>query len=277
MLALAGVLLNAQEPSQSDVNFSSKAKEAALGAALAGEVQRHTSVIADSTVHDYIESLGRRLAVHVRSGDLDWKFAVIRDDVGGSTHEALAVPGGNIFVSASLILAAENEAELASMVAHSMAHLAERHGMRMVAAGQTANPAGIPLVYLGGWMGTGVAGNDDRALIPAGYLRTYRSNELDADRVAVEIMAAAGYAPAALLDYVRRTQGTVPGEAGRYSALPSREERISALETAVANLPSRTNPPGGEFKAIQDRVRELALPLPYPLKEPPALRRKGEQ
>ena len=99
-------------------------------------------------------------------------------------------------------------------------------------------------------MGMGVAGNDDRALMPVGYLRTQWSNELDADRVAVDIMAAAGYAPAALLDYVRRTQRTVPGEAGRYSALPSREERISALETAVANLPSRTNPPGGEFKAI---------------------------
>lgn len=244
ILPLVGVLLSAQEPQRRDDNFYSREKEAALGASLASEVRKHTSALADSTVHDYIEGVGRRLAAKVRNGDLDWKWAVIRDRAGGSTQEPLSVPGGYIFVSTSLILAVKNEAELAGMLAHSMAHIAERHGTRMAARGQVGNLSSIPLVFLGGWMGRGAAGNDDRAFVPVGYLKIQRSNELDADRVAVTIMAAAGYDPAALVDYIRRTQRVLTAESGMYSALPPREERITALETAVANLfPVPPRPP----------------------------------
>jgi predicted Zn-dependent protease len=129
---------------------------------------------------------------------------------------------------------------------------------------------------MGGWIGTGAAGNDDRALIvPAGFLKIQRENELDADRVAVKIMAAAGFDPAALIEYIRRTQRALAAKSEKYSVLPPREERISALETAAASLPSRTGRPGDEFKAIQDRVRELtAEKMPSSPKEPPSLRRK---
>lgn len=256
ILTLVSVLLNAQEPARNVA--IPKDKEAALGAMIAGESRKRTTSLGDSTVQDYIERLGKQLATQVIGRDGDWEFAVIRDDVGGSTHEALSIPGGYIFVPASLILAVENEGELAGMLAHSMAHVAERHGA-----------------------GMGLTTNDDRAPIPAGYLTIQRRNELDADRAAVKIVAAAGYDPTALLEYVRRTQRALTAESGRYSVLPPREERISALETAVANLLSGASQPSGEFNAIQDRVRELAVPStarpPSPLKQPPSLRRKGEQ
>ena len=153
---------------------------------------------------------------------MDWEFAVVCDDVGGSTHEALSIPGGHIFVPASLILAVDNEAELTGMLAHSMAHIAERHGTRMAGRGQVANASNIPLIFMGG--------SHDRALVPARFLKIRRDYELDADRVAVKIMAAAGFDPAALLEYIRRTQRALRAKPGM-SALPPREERISASET----------------------------------------------
>jgi predicted Zn-dependent protease len=253
ILALAANLLSAQE-----------SQEAALGASLAGEVRSRTSVIADSAVHDYIMRLVARLP---GGGDLAWQFALIRDDVGGSTHEPLSVPGGHIFVPASLILAANSEAELAGMLAHSMAHTTERRG-------QVANPSTSPLAFIGGWVETGPAGNEDRASVPLGYLKIQRRNELDADRVAVNTMAGAGYEPAALLEYIRRTQRALTAESRMYSALPPREERIGALETAMANFGTREGRSGTEFKAIQDRVRELAE---SPQKPPPSLHRKDDQ
>jgi predicted Zn-dependent protease len=207
ILALVAVWLSAQDPPHSYVNSYSKEKEAALGASLASDVRRHTSAISEPAVHDYIERVGRQLAAQLRGGaDLDWEFAVVRDDLGGSTHEPLSIPAGHIFLPTSLILAADNEAELTGMLAHSMAHIAERHGTRMAARGKVDNSSAIPIVFIGGWMGMGAAGNDDRALLPARFLKIQRENELDADRVAVNIMATAGYNPAALVEYIRRTQ-----------------------------------------------------------------------
>src|SRR5258708_25952997 len=88
---LAAPLLIAQNP-----------QEAALNARLAGEVLSRTSPIADLPVHDYVIRLGMRLTI----GNVNSEFTVIRDDAGGSTHEPLSVPGGHVFVPASLILAA---------------------------------------------------------------------------------------------------------------------------------------------------------------------------
>jgi predicted Zn-dependent protease len=248
ILALVAVWLSAQD----DVNSYSKEKEAALGASLASEVRKHTSEISDSTVHDYTERLGRQFAAQLR-GDLDWEFAVVSDDLGGSTHEALSIPGGHIFVPAFLILAVDNEAELAGMLAHSMAHIAERHGTRMAERGQVGNSSTIPIIFIGGW----ITGPGAAPFVPAGFLKIQRGYELDADRVAVNMMAAAGFDPAALIEYIRRTQRALTAKSEKYSVLPPREERISALEAAIASLPSRTGRPIEEFKAIQDRVREL--------------------
>jgi len=84
-------------------------------------------------------------------------------------------------------------------------------------------------------MGGGAEG-DTRPSVPMEYLKLWRSYELDADQVALKIMDVAGYDPAALLEYIRRTQRPVSNVS---SALPKREERIGALEAAMAKLPQR--------------------------------------
>ena len=145
---LAGcVWLNAQQPDP-----YSKQKEAALGASMTNHVRMQTSPILETAVTGYVERLGKRL------GGGEWEFTVISDDRGGSTHEPRGLPGGYVVVPLPLILAVDNEAELAGMLAHSMAHVTDRHSMRV------ANVSTIPLIWVGGWVGA--AGRDDRLLIP---------------------------------------------------------------------------------------------------------------
>ncbi len=231
MVALFGVLLQAQQ------------KEAALGAGVASDVGKRTTEITDAAVQGYVERLGRQVA----GAGIDWKFTVVSDRLGGSTDEPLSLPGGYIFVSASLILAAQNEAEMAGMLAHSFVHIAEGHWR------QTPT---------GGWMGA--INENDSASLPLAVLRARQSSELDADRGAAKLLAAAGHDSGALLDYLRRTQGA------------SRELRIRALEEALGDQPVRARVPSVEFTAIQSRVRELTTASSQRVKQP-TLRRPAER
>ena len=101
-------------------------KEAALGAQLALQIRRQTTPLGINRVDNYVEGLGRQLAAQMPNAPENWNFTVIRDPRGGSLHEPLSLSGGYIFVPAQLIPAAENEAEFAGMLAHSVAHVAER-------------------------------------------------------------------------------------------------------------------------------------------------------
>jgi predicted Zn-dependent protease len=172
---LAGLPLAAQEPgrpTENGVNSYSLEKEAALGRQLAWEVYRHTTAVANSRVEDYVNRLGRRISAQMPEPSSAFTFSVIVDDLCPKTHEPGAVPGGYIFVPGALFIAAHDEAEFAGMLAHAMEHIVQRHLLRQ------ATPAGatIPLIPLGPCSG---------GMIPVGYLPTQRSNELEADALAV--------------------------------------------------------------------------------------------
>jgi predicted Zn-dependent protease len=252
ILGLAGLLGSAQDPA------AISRKEGALGRHLAGEIRKQTSPLADAVVQRYAAQLGEELAALSKRPDLTWEFTVIQEDGGGSTHEALAVPGGTVFIPAALILAAENEAEFAGMLAHGIAHVAERHGSNAAGTAQV-NLMGVPLVFAGGsWMRRGPSVTDDRAMAPRGFLAVMRNAELEADRVAVSILSAAGYEPAALLRYLRRTQRDFPPESKVESMLPGRDERLSVLQTLAAASSAGATQRGVRFPSIQARVSELS-------------------
>jgi len=242
--------------SAQDVNFYSREREAALGAALAKEIRRHTTPIESTAVRDYVTSLGRQLASQLPDTGLIWTFTPVFDSSGGRTHEPIALPGEFIFVSASLLLEARNEAEFAGMLAHAMVHVSERHGTRAATRGEIEHLTTIPLIFMGGWAG---AGDRDDLLIPVGFLKIRRAFELDADRLAVRVMFGAGYDPAALLRYIDRY------------GLPPHDERIAALEQTIQALPPATySSPNEEFQSIQEEVRRL---MPVRTDEPPRVRR----
>ncbi len=249
------------------VNFYSREKEAALGAALAKDIRQYTTPIDSSAVRDYVASLGRQLASQLPDTGLTWTFTLVLDASGERTCEPIALPGGFIFVSASLMLEARNEAEFAGMLAHAMSHVSERHGTRTATRGEIAPLTTIPLIFMGGWGGVG---DRDDLLIPVGFMRYYRTFELDADRLAVRMMDGAGYDPGALLRYVDRVQPASTDAPPTRSGLPSHDERIAALEQAIQALPATTYVSSNEeFEQVQEEIRRL-MPAPQP-RRPPSL------
>lgn len=128
-------------------------KEAALGASLAAQVRRRTTPLGLARVDEYVKRLGFRLAAQMPNAPEDWTFTVVRNHKGGSTHEPLWLPGGYLFIAAELILVTENEGELAGMLAHAMAHVAERQALYPATHGEAAQLANAPLVFM-----VGVAG-----------------------------------------------------------------------------------------------------------------------
>jgi predicted Zn-dependent protease len=234
-------------------------KDAALGAQLAGEVRSHSPAIDNVAVRDYVDRVGQKLASF--TGAVRYQFDVIADPSTGRTHEPAALPGGYILVSTDLILAAHDEGEFAGMLAHAMAHSAAYPVERP----QMTNGS-IPLIFVGGW--------GESPVVPLSSIKAHRAAELDADRVAVQTMAAAGYDPMALVRYIEHTQ---PASNQLFSALPPRAERVDslkqAIDRAIGQLPSKSYSMSEDFGRIQDAVRIPPIPVPHA----PTLFRPDEQ
>jgi predicted Zn-dependent protease len=250
-------------------NRYSLEKEAALGKQLAAEVRQMTTPIQSPTVQNHVDRLGQRLAAHA-GAMFPFTFSVIAEDPCHMLHEPLALPGGYVFVPAALFLTARDEFEFAGMMAHAIAHVAARHGTRAVTRGQMSGFATVPLVFMGGQAGSCT----DGIAVPAGYIRYQRGFEREADALAVQTMARAGFDPNALVRYIERVQPPLStNRSAAFSAIPPLNQRIptmtSAMEgLAVTNYPA---PVGGEFPAAQNAVRQL---IPPNDSGPPSLRRK---
>jgi len=214
------------------VGTREKEKELALGAALASEFRKHVTPAANPDCNSYAEALAKRLA---RDGRTDvWHIEVVNEDLGGSTHEPTVFPAGYVFVPAVLFVTAHDEAEFAGMLAHAMAHILERHGFRQT--------AGTPAYFVMG------------PTMPLGQVREQRKFEIEADRRAVGMLAAAGYDPEALLQYIRREQ--VEEDGGLLSRFPVRELRVLAIGEEIRKTPGVRGPPpaDAEFERLRAQL-----------------------
>ena len=126
------------------VNFYSLEKEIALGKQMAQEVERQAKIVDDPVIAEYVNRVGQNL---VRNSDAKVPFTI--KVVDSEEVNAFALPGGFFFVNSGLILKADNEAELAGVMAHEIAHVAARHGTRRPRAASYANLATIPLIFVG--------------------------------------------------------------------------------------------------------------------------------
>jgi predicted Zn-dependent protease len=251
------------------INFYSLDKEIALGAQLAEPVRAESMVLDSDLVQDYVARLGAQLALQAAGPKFTYTFSVIADLPGGirqdPTHEPLALPGGPIFIPGSLILAAESTAELAGMMAHAIAHVADRDCTRsatrldliqvdltQVNLRQIGGAAALPLQ--GCW-----AGGANGQAIPLGYIQFQRAFERQADYFAVQIMAKAGYDPAALAAYIHRVHpSTKQSVSSAFSLWPTADERVKQIEKEIGKLPpDRRYPAGEDIQPIQLKVRNL--------------------
>ena len=146
------------------VNFYSIEKEIALGKQMAQEVERQAKIVDDPVIAEYVNRIGQNL---VRNSDAKVPFTI--KVIDAEEINAFALPGGFFFVNTGILLNADNEAEMAGVMAHEIAHVAARHGTRQATEGRSGQLGSIPLIFLGRLAGYAIRQGMGLA-VPMGFL-----------------------------------------------------------------------------------------------------------
>jgi predicted Zn-dependent protease len=244
----------------SGVNLYSLEREIALGKQAAQEVERSAKMIDDPVVTEYVNRVGQNL---VRNSDAKVPFTI--KVIDSDEINAFALPGGFFYVNSGLILRADEEAELAGVMAHEIAHVAARHGTRQATKGQIMEWATIPLIVFGpvGWAGYGLYEGLNLA-IPLGFLKFNRDAEREADYLGLQYMYKAGYDPNAFVSFFekieaeeRRRPGSIPKV---FSTHPPTPERVQKAQQEIASiLPAKEEyiVSTSEFDTIKARLGKI--------------------
>jgi predicted Zn-dependent protease len=264
------------------LNFYSLEHEIQLGKQLSSEVERQAKFINDPVVNEYVNRVGQNL---VRNSDAQVPFTikVIDSDV----VNAFALPGGFFYVNSGLILHADEESELAGVMAHEIAHVCARHGTKQATKGEIAQLAMIPAMIFIPYTLAGYAIYQGMQFaIPMAFLQFTRTDEAEADYLGLEYMYKAGYDPNAFVAFFetvasdeKKQPGTIPKI---FSTHPPTPERIKASQKEIATvLPQRDDyiVTTSEFDVVKHRLQLIEQNVKVNDKNPnkPSLRKKTAQ
>jgi beta-barrel assembly-enhancing protease len=264
------------------LNFYSLEHEIQLGKQLSAEVERQAKFINDPVVTEYVNRVGQNL---VRNSDAQVPFTikVIDSDV----VNAFALPGGFFYVNSGLILHADEESELAGVMAHEIAHVCARHGTKQATKGEIAQLAMIPAMIFIPYTLAGYAIYQGMQFaIPMAFLQFTRTDEAEADYLGLQYMYKAGYDPNAFVAFFekvasdeKKQPGTIPKI---FSTHPPTPERIKASQKEIATvLPQRADyiVTTSEFDVVKHRLQLIEANVKVNDKNPnkPALRKKTAQ
>jgi predicted Zn-dependent protease len=236
------------------INFYSYDKEVALGRQYAQEVDRSAKLVEDPIIVEYINKVGQNLVLH-SDAKVPFTIKVIDTD----EINAFALPGGFFYVNKGLILAADNEAELAGPMAHEIAHVCARHGVEQASKGQIINFASLPLIFMGGIGGFAIQQAAQLA-IPLGFLKFSRGAENEADMLGVQYLWATGYDPHAMSSFFEKLlaqEKKKPGTMARiFSTHPMVGDRIEKVNALIARFPERSEYTinTSEFQKVKGRL-----------------------
>lgn len=266
LLALSGPASAANTINLPDLGDASSAvispaQERRLGEDFMRHARQSLAFSTDPEISNYLQKLGQRLVSHSDEPSMRFQFFVVNDP----TINAFAVPGGFIGVHTGLLLAAENEAELASVLAHEISHITQRHIPRMLAEQQrTTLPAMATMlaaILLAGRGGEAAVALTSATLAQKGISFT-RASEEEADRIGIRLLAASGFDPRAMPAFFERMQQM---NRVNESSLPDflRDHPVTTLRIADARnraeqYPYRQVPDSLEFRLVQAKLRAAA-------------------
>ena len=218
------------------INFFSLEKEIGMGRQLAAEIERQVKLLNDPAISEYVNRVGQNI---VRNSDAKVPFTI--KVVESDEINAFALPGGFFYVNTGLILAADDESELAAVMAHEIAHVAARHGMEQASKAELVNFASIPLIFMGGVGGFALR-QAAGFLIPMQFLQFSRSDEAEADYLGLQYVYKTGYDPGAMVSFFEKLQAKESARPGSVSKMFS------------------THPPTGDRIEMSKKNIEIILP-----------------
>jgi beta-barrel assembly-enhancing protease len=247
-------LIGKRDINKGQIDFYSLDKEGALGRQLAAEVDRDSKFVTDPLVTEYVNRVGQNIALH---SDAKTPFTI--KVIDSNEINAFALPGGFLYVNRGVLEAADNEAELAGVMAHEIGHVAARHGVEQASKANLINYASLPLIFLGGWGGFAIRQAAGLA-IPLSFLKFSRGMESEADRLGAQYLWASGYDPNAMISFFEKLQAREkkkPGTMAKvFSTHPMTGDRITEVQKLVARFPDKQEYAinTSEFSAVKSRL-----------------------
>jgi predicted Zn-dependent protease len=208
--------------------------EIRMGKEYATQIESSLKLVTDPVINEYVNRVGQNL---VRNSDAKVPFTI--KVVDSDVINAMALPGGFFYVNSGLILAADDEAELAGVMAHEIAHVAARHTTRQLTRAQFANYMSLPLIFVGG--GIGLAAREAAGIgLPVTFLKFSRGFEQEADYLGIQYMYKAGYDPNEFVNFFEKIQAQEkkkPGSMAKvFSDHPQTPDRIAKSQEEIATI-----------------------------------------
>ena len=234
-------------------------KEVAMGRQLAAEVDREAKFVDDPVVTEYVNRVAQNIVLH-SDAKIPFTVKVIDSD----EVNAFALPGGFFYVNKGLILAADNEAELAGVMGHEISHVIARHAVENQTKGTMAEIGLIASsIFLGGLPGMAIYNAEQFGAL-AMFMHFSRANEAEADRLGVQYMYAAGYDPNAMSTMFEKLEAQSKKKPGflakTFATHPQSAERLAATRALVARFPEREEYilNTSEFQRVKARLLRLS-------------------
>ena len=234
--------------------------EIKMGKQYADEIEKSTKFITDPVVVEYVNRIGQNI---VKNSDCKVPFTIRVID--SDEINAMALPGGFFYVNSGLILAADEEAELAGVMAHETAHVCAHHIAREMTRGNYAQIAMVPLMIMlpYDWTGYGIYEATQLA-IPTAFLKFERDFEAQADYLGIQYMYRAGYDPQAFITFFEKIQALEKRKPGlvakAFSDHPQTPDRILHSQEEIARiLPAKQDylVTTSEFEDVKARLARI--------------------
>ncbi|HUB03330.1 MAG TPA: M48 family metallopeptidase [Terriglobales bacterium] len=208
--------------------------EIKVGKQYSMQVDNSVKMVTDPVVNEYVNRIGQNL---VRNSDAQVPFTI--KVIDSDEINAFALPGGFFYVNSGLILAADEEAELAGVMAHEIAHVCARHAMRQMTRYNMAQIATIPLIFVGGGIGYAVYEGAGLGL-PLTFMKFQRNFEAEADFLGLQYMYKTGYDPQAFISFFEKIQAKEkkkPGAVAKaFASHPQTPDRIEASQKEIETI-----------------------------------------